>query len=229
MGLELLKYVNRNIADIHRTGITVVVERISAEELDEDTINMMRKKGVKRLPAIISPDGKPHVGLENITNLLGGGVRRAQLSDKLSGSDNAEFGSNPDLAEFWSRELFNGVNRRGARIPRKDPDEDEDENDRLEKKLSKYRQNVPRHRVGGADTRRRDDSPSPERDDRRERSSRHRRRTRVDDNIGSSDEDDNDEPAPRRSSAPARHATGEDEVDARMLSAWMDNNPGGDY
>lgn len=233
--LELLRYLDKNIGDVNSLGAGVQIEKISNDEIDEDLIETFRKKGITRLPALLAPDGHVFIGLKQVIELFEKnlnssrtGARAGPITDPYGGPANdAELGSNPDLTTFYMRELYSGCDKRGRLIPRKDKDEgnDDEEGGDIEKRLSDYRRNVPRHRR--TDTgRERDIDPAP-----RQRGRRHEELTEDDDNIAD-DEDEYDEPAPPRRGNNGRSTrlsstddSRGDDMDQRMLDAWMANNP----
>lgn len=226
--LELLRYVNKNIGDVNKLGARVAVEKISKNEMDEDMIEMLRKKGITRLPALIAPDGKVFIGLKKIMDLFEKNLNNARNSERVSASDgydgpaaDSEIGSNPDLNNFWQQELYAGMDRKGKMIPRKDKDEDEGESADIEKRMSDYRRNVPKHRRTGGRER---DIEQPTRERRRH----HEDPPSDDDNIADSeDEGGYDEPEQPKGRAPRLPSTGDsrgDDMDQRMLAAWMANN-----
>lgn len=236
--LELLRYLHKNIEDVNRLGAGVQIEKVDKGEIDDDLLEIFRKKGITRLPALLAPDGHIFIGLKQVVELFEKNLNNSRTSSRAGPANDpyggpaydAELGSNPDMTNFWMRELYAGCDNRGRMIPRKDKDEGDDEGGDIEKRLSDYRRNVPRHRR--TDTgRERDVDPAPRN---RGRNRHDEDFTDEDDNIADDDEYD-DEPAapPRRGGngrgAPRLSGTGDvrgDDMDQRMLAAWMDNNPG---
>lgn len=142
--LKLCRYLVANITKINKLGVRV---RIEKADLDQQTAESMRRQGITRLPTMISPDGKHYVGIKNIIDLFEKNIRVARDTHRF-GPGNSEIGGNPDMAEYWSRELYSGTDNRGYNIPRDDPDEPENENTEIERRMAMYRQNIPRHRGG---------------------------------------------------------------------------------
>jgi hypothetical protein len=234
--LEILRYLDKNISTINRLGVRIQVEKLSKSELDEEMLETLRKKGITRLPVLIVNDGKLLVGLKRIIDMFEKNLNNARVDERVSPAGDyggpavgAEMGTNPDLCDYWQRELYAGTDRKGKMIPRDDKDEGEDEGGDIERRLADYRRNEPKHRRSGGG-RERDIDPPP-----RERPRRGGHRVEEpEDNIADSDDDSDggyDEPPPKRgggSRAPRLPPTGDaggDAMDQRMLAAWMDNNP----
>ena len=221
--LGLLKYINKNIDVINKLGARIQIEKIDKDNVDESTIEIFRKKGITRLPVLLSPEGKIYVGLQQIVNNFERTLNSAhtmQLASPCGEYYDTEMGSNPDMNDFWLRELYAGYDKNGKMVPRKDKDEAEGENADIEKRLSDYQRNVPRHRR--AEARERDYSPPA-------------RTRRDEDNIA-----DEDPMPPRQvhtprtahtaihtTKTPRLSATGDprgDDMDQRILAALMDNS-----
>jgi hypothetical protein len=235
--LEILRYLDKNITTINAVGAKVQVEKIVSEEVDDDLLHLFRQKGISRLPALLAPDGKVFIGLKQITDVFdrninnmannkrfaaGGGDGGAGSYIDYEAGGNAELGSNPDMTDFWMRELYSGCDRRGRYIPRKDKDEREDEGADIERKLADYRRRVPKHRRTDRGQERDIDMPI-----RGRRAPRDDDDDAYDDNVADSD----DESPPRRGRggrAPPMAPTGDikgDDMDRRMLAAWIDKTP----
>ncbi len=225
--LDVLRYLNKNIEEVNTMGAGVRVDKIDKDGVDEDQLEIFRKRGITRLPALMAPDGKVFTGLQQVVGLFEKNLNRDRTNSRLDPSEvgmpagSAEMGTNPDLTDFWAREMYSGRDKRGRLIPRKDKDEAEDEAGDLERRMAEYNRNQPRHRR--PDHREQDIDPTP----------RHRRQTRreesSEDNIASSEE--SPPPTNRRRNPPRLAGTGDargDDMDQRMLAAWMDNNPGED-
>lgn len=231
--LEVLRYLDKNIVPVNKLGVRVQVEKISKAEFDEAMVETLRKKGITRLPTLLAPDGKLFIGIKSIIDLFEKNLRNVRNDERVSPINDpyggpattAEMGSNPDLTDFYMRELYAGCDNRGKMIPRKDKDEGEDEGADIEKRLADYRRNVPHHR-------RTDTNHDREID----RAPRQRSIRDEEDNIADSDEGDGyDEPSPSsrppggNRNAPRLSPTGDacgDDMDRRMLAAWMNNNAG---
>jgi hypothetical protein len=222
--LELLRYVDKNIEDINRLGVGVRIEKISKNDIDEDLIEVFRKRGIVRLPTMLAPDGTAFTGLKQITALFEKNLNTARngaRADPYGGpAVDAEFGSNPDMTDFWHRELFSGRDSDGRSVPRKDEEEDENDGEDMTRRLAEYRRNEPAHRSRAA-ARERDVDPAP-------------RRGRAADVHDTHDDNIADSPPRARArgggnTATRMESTGDpraDDMDAAMLAAWMDNNAG---
>jgi hypothetical protein len=231
--LELLRYLDTHIEEINQMSAAIMIEKIQTNEFDEATVNMFRKKGITRLPAMLSPEGKVFTGLKPIMELFDKNVKKLKMHQRSSAfgpEADAEFGSNPDLTDFWERELFAGYDKRGGRIARKDKDEPENEGADIERRVAEYQRNVPRHRTGGQDRGRDDRTRDNDRDRGRRGRGRRRRDDDSDDDEPDSDDDDGDRRRPaerdRRGGGGHNRAlpTTEHDMDDRMMAAWMDNN-----
>lgn len=208
---DLLHYVNKNIAHINSMGVRIRCEKISRGDFDEGLVEKLRRKGITRLPALITANGQPMVGLKRIIDSFENGINGRQQDERLGlQHDGAgEFGTNPDMTSFWMKELFAGSNEKGL-IPRKDDEEDQDRRagDEMQRRLADYQRKIPGHRQPSDAV---DTFETPKR----------RPRNDYEDNIA-------DEP-PRPPTGPTVGIGGADDVDAKMLAAWLDNNNLTDY
>ncbi len=249
--LDIAQYIDENIRAVNNLGIIIRMEKISEDEMDAEMVEALRKRGITRLPALLTNEGKVFVGKDKIMDLFDRGIRGQRRGARLDPGDvgyggNTEMGSNPDMTDFWMRELYAGQDpRSGKMLPRKDKDEGEDEGADIEKRLRDYQRNVPKHRR--ADARDKDIDMDAVQQQRR----RGRRKTEPDpddniadvcDNCGHDpcdcEDDDYGGREPVRGGRPTdtepRGGTvaglGGDAMDDKMLTAWMQNNPGGsDY
>ena len=236
--IEVLKYLNDCIADINKMGVRVHVEKISQKDFDVDMVELLRKRGIIRLPALITSEGKSFIGIKNITNLFERNLKLLRNSARLdnkggnnSDISNTEVGANPDLADFWMSEMYGGRDPNGKLIARKDAEDGDKDADDIDAKMRAYNNRVPKHRSGG-ENREIDIEPAPRPRRRRtqvqeDESPPARGRTEPpehpDDNI---DDDYNDTPTKVPIRAPILQPSGEggDDLDQKMLAAWMDNN-----
>jgi hypothetical protein len=230
--LEVLRYLNRNIRSVNKLGIGVIIEKIDG---NEELIEILRKRGITRLPVLLSPDGNNAIGMRQVIDLFEKGIKRipgrarsgAEANDEYD-SSNTDFGTNPDLANFWERELYSGRDNKGKMRPRDDPDEEiTGEGGDLEKKLTRYYMNTPKHRRPNYQEP--DDDPDPYQPAERPRRTAARQRRDV---LPVDEPMDNIEPDDRRSvdthAPPKLSSTGDDagdSMDQRMMTAWLNNNP----
>ncbi len=229
--LYVLRYLDKNIEMINSLCAGVKIEKLNDDEIDEELIDMFQQKKITRLPAMLAPDGKVFIGIKQITDVFDKNLTAARNGERLNpvtggiaGDGNTELGTNPDMADFWMREMYAGRDKHGRLIARKDKDEREDESGDLERRMADYNRNVPRHRRAGGGHERNIDIPE-----------RGRRATRVDDDYvdNVADEEDIEESPPRRANTRAPRttnlaATGDvtgDDMDRRMLAAWIDKTP----
>jgi hypothetical protein len=224
--IDLLRYLNKNIKSINKLGVTVRVEKISQSEFNEDMVNALKAKGITRLPTLVAPEGKIFVGLKSITDLfeknLNNNKRNARLTPGRGPMDpatNAEIGSNPDMSNFWMREMYAGIGKNGKPLARQDKDEPEDESADIQKRIAEYQRNIPAQRRQGND-RERDIDPPP-----RQRGAR--RQPLDEDDANPNDNIADIDPTPVRPRLPALRSgdAQSDDLDQRMLAAWLDNTP----
>ncbi len=231
--MAVLRYLDKNIETVNRLGAGVRIENIGSDEIDESIIDLFRKKGITRLPAALSPDGKVFIGLQQITTVFDNNIKRGRNSRRVSPitGDYDDFGgsASTDLDDFYARQMFSRPDKNGKRVPLQDKDEREDTGADLERRMAEYRRRPPAHRTPDAQRERNIDMPT-----------RERRVVRRDDSGIPEDEDniadyirDDDSPprsAPRRGRAPTVEPSGnaaEDELDNRILAAFMDKSPNG--
>ena len=232
--VKVLKYLQKCISDINAMGVRVQIEKISTREFDDDMVEMLRRKGITRLPVLLAPDGASFIGVGKITDLFecniknlkngnrvapGGGMR----GDTSSGG-NTEMGTNPALTDFWMSEMYGGKDENGRLIPKKDHDEGVDENNDMDAKMRQYQARVPRHRGGGEQTERNIEAPA------RPRRRRQQTAPPPEDNIATDDDPEYDIPTstpgtPIRAPQYTPTEEGGADVDQKMLNAWLDNNP----
>lgn len=225
--LELLRYINKNLDEINRLGAKVRIEKISKKEFDEDMVELLRRENITRLPALVAPDKTIFIGLKRIIDFFERNLNTAKNHDRVSavGSGASEMGGNADLSDFWSRQLFDGVSKQDGRTIVRDEDDDEQDGSKdIERRLNDYNKKVPKHRQQGGD-----------RELNIDRMDRRKKRTIIQnepmDNVVDSEDEGYDEPDPiMRRDRPRPRISGEqgDDMDDRMMNAWLDNNPGGE-
>lgn len=237
--IEVLKYINNCITDINKMGVRIQVEKIGQNDFDDDMVELLRKRGITRLPVLITTEGKPFIGIKNITAVFEKNLKMLKNSARIGGGKNeepatTEIGTNPDLADFWASEMYGGRDQNGNLVARKDVDEGDKEADDIDAKMRAYHSRVPKHRGGGSDReadiepaprprRRRGgadpDQEAPERPSSRPSSRPDTSEDNIDDGY-----DDNSSHVPIR--APVLQPSGEggDDLDQKMLAAWMENN-----
>jgi len=230
--IEILRYLSKNIKDINKMGVRIRIDKIGKNEFTEEVVNSLKKRNIVRLPALIAPEGKIFAGVKSITDLIErnlNNLRSARVSAPAPGVVNAELGSNPDLSNFWLREMYAGTAQTGKLIPRTDKEEAQDEGGDIERRMAEARRNIPVHRRPGSDrgeqdidlaprTRRR---PPPAQQHDENYSNRLAGNTR--DNIANDEDDAIAQPI----NPPRLEKTGnarDDDLDQRMLAAWLDNN-----
>ncbi len=226
--IAVLRYLDENISSVNKLGAGVQIEKIGSDEMDEELMELFRKKGITRLPALLAPDGKVFIGIEQITAVFERNLNAAKKSQRLEpsawgGQGGSETGMSTDISDFYMREMYAGYDKHGKAIPRVDKDEREDEGADIDKRLMEYRQNEPKHRrIHNPRERDIDPAPRARRDVRRE-----------EDNVADSDHDEPSPPPPvtatrSRRRAPTMAPTEDragDVMDQRILAAWMDKAP----
>lgn len=235
--LKVLKYLQKSITDINAMGVRVQVEKISHKNFDEDMVEILRRKGITRLPVLIAPDGASFIGVVKITELFERNIKNLKNGNrvspagaenpKLNKGGNDEMGTNPALTDFWMSEMYGGKDDNGRLIPKKDQDEGDDDRNDMDAKMRNYQSRVPRHRGGGAQTERNIEPAE------RPRRRRNAPAAQPVDNIADDHHDEGMEyePPDITPSTPIRapkftpSEEGGDEYDQKMLNAWLDNNP----
>ena len=240
--IDILRYISKNISDLNKMGVRIRVDKIGKNEFTAEVVDSLKKRNIVRLPALIAPEGKVFAGVKSITDLIErnlNNLRGSRLGAAIPGggggggggggavgvfggpADNAEMGSNPDLSNYWMREMFAGTGQNGRRIPRTDKEESPDEGADIEKRMAEARRNIPAHRRTNAGNAERDIDLAP------------RTRRRQNDNYNENDNiagDDDGYTEPVQAQpirAPRLGGTGnarDDDLDQRMLAAWLDNN-----
>jgi hypothetical protein len=226
--IDVLKFLDKNIETINRLGAAVKIEKIDTDDFDEDLAAQLRRSGIGRLPAMLGPDGKVFLGMDQIILVFDKNLTANRIAGREYQTANTEMGNNAELGDFWAREMYAGRDQQGRRIKRKDTDEEEDVGGDINRRLAQYERNVPHHRRQQANETNIDAPP--------------RRRTMRNDNVadvddtadggGGGDDDDYYTP-PRRANTMAerpaarnipRQADG-DAIDQMMAEAWRNNNP----
>jgi len=246
--LTACRYIRNNTPQHLNAGIVVQVEKIPGDELDAEMINSLRKVGVTRLPALILPNKRVMVGVEAIKKVLDSAIQENRNNARVSGFGGSGesyqgevIGTNPDLNDFYMKEMYSGRDRSGKLLARTDEDEkDEDDMSDINARVRDYRQK--RGARAGQDEDDITDVSPPRRGGRSRQGGFHQgersrrevsRRGRDDDNIGGDDDDDGgyDTSPPPLSRGGGRSGGGIDlrgktdgQVEDEMLAAWMDNN-----
>jgi hypothetical protein len=234
--LKVLRYLQKCVMDINAMGVRVQVEKISRKEFDEDMVEMLRRKGITRLPVLLAPDGASFIGVGKITDLFERNIKNLKNGDRvaaprgdtpMAGQGNPEMGTNPALTDFWMAEMYGGKDDKGQLVPKKDQDEGDDDRNDMDTKMRNYQARVPRHRGGGAQVER-NIEPA-------ERPRRRRNTAPIDNIAPMGDEHEDDGPeydiptgtpgTPIRAPKYTPSDEGGEDVDQKMLSAWLDNNP----
>src|ERR1700689_2351997 len=83
--LELARYLDKNIDGINRTGIKIQLEKLADCDFDAGLIDMLQKKGITRMPAMISSNGKVSVGLKQIIDVFDGNSSTLKKTEQVGG------------------------------------------------------------------------------------------------------------------------------------------------
>lgn len=209
---NLLVYILKNISKIKRKGLRIQIIKVTVNNMNDSLVKKLESLNINRFPAMIDPNNKIHIGVSKIVSVIDKNIRpQVEKTEQ----EVPEIGSNPDLSSFWSREMFSGKSKRGRNIPRTDNDDSMgDDMGDIGKKMKRYERNIPkqrrRERNTDIDSESEDDEPPPPR---KSKKTPPRRK------AGSDSDDDNVESPPRR-----RNTTGND-MDDKMLDAFMNNIP----
>ncbi len=133
---QLLLFFDRNIETIYHMGALlniVVIDPKSKKALDG-----LEKVGINRLPATITPSGKKIIGGEAIKKFFADKIQNQQPRPAKIGA--TDFGNNPDLAEMYREEMQIGKQRN-----EQEPDGHFD----FGAAMRKAEERAPQHRVGG--------------------------------------------------------------------------------
>jgi hypothetical protein len=251
--LEVLKYLDKNITEIVRLGVRIKIEKIKTSEFNEEMVNILKRKGVTRLPALLMPDTMVYTGTKSIIGLFEKNLNTSVKNQRVSPAA-APVG---DINDYWMQQLYDGRDSGGKLVPRDDGEEEPGGGSNLEKSMRRYERNMPKHRRDtGRDTERdtaghgprgrstsrnnvrdnnvRDRSPDNIMTDdpppaRRSGSRGNARQPHRDEYDFGDDDGGGDFDFPVRSgsksSTPKFSGGSGDDLDDRMLAAWMDNNP----
>lgn len=138
--IELLTYLVDHITDVNSMGVKIKVTKLGGSVGKEKTSKICKAAGIKRLPALLTPDKTLIVGKDKIIELINSNINRQKIPD-------ADIGTNEDMADFWNRELYSGTNiDPNGKIARTDDEEETDDIGDINKKMSEYRTRQPKHR-----------------------------------------------------------------------------------
>lgn len=202
---NLLIYLLKNLKKINTNNMRVNIKKVT--KMNEKTVKWLESKGITRFPAMIDPNNKTHVGVSKIISVIDKnmGPKQQESGEPI---DMTEIGSNSDLSSFWAGEMYAGKAKNGRMKPRKDVDEDEEDDD-MDRKLRNYQRNVPKHR--------RTSNKDEDSDDEEQQKPKRRPRKQND-----SDDEDN-VASPPKARARQRGGGTDADMDERMLSAFMNN------
>lgn len=135
--IKVLKYIDKCISTINRTGIKILIESLP-DNCDNDILEICHKNGINRLPALIDNDGLVFIGYKQIISRL----KKIENNKRLTDVVNRD-----EVSDFWKNELFEGTSKDGKPIFKTDSDtaDVDDASGDIDKKLSQYRSNAPKH------------------------------------------------------------------------------------
>ena len=209
--IDVLKYIKKHIKAIKRLNTRVKMSKISTRHVDKSLLEILKSKGITRLPALIAPDGKVFIGKKKIIELFDSNLNRVKNRELVQPA-RPERGDS-DLSNYWMKEMYSGRDNNGKLIPRNDPDEPQDEGKDINERMREYEGNVPTHR-------------RPQRDPMDTAAERMHGTTMANPDAGREFIDDipeNIASEPRRTTA-INIPRVDDDMDQKMLAAWVNNN-----
>ncbi len=133
--VAVLKYLNKTIRDINNLGVRVQIEKIATDDFDAEMVNILRKRGIVRLPVLIAPDGVKFTGVKDITGLFEKNLKSGRNNTKVAPVDTS------NVHDFMLREM--------QRTDNNTKDDDLDERVDFNQRMQDYQKRVPVHRGGG--------------------------------------------------------------------------------
>ena len=201
---DVLRYINKNIDAIINAGLRVKIELIKKSEFDEETIEIFRKRGITRLPALIAPTGPKVVGIKQIIDVFERVINVKTVAARAS----PVVDCGDPLSNYYAANLFD-TDENGRKVARQDDDDgiDGQKND-IERKMAMYRRGEPKHRQAEE----RNITPQA-------RKREYDRNDNIDDYDPTSEYTDVPIEMPRPSSPNGA----DDEMDNRILAALLNN------
>lgn len=155
--LEILKYLDKHINKINNLGAIVHIKKVDAN-IDDALADMFRRKGITRLPALIAPDGTLFIGIKQVFELFEKNLKFAsgsRTARPMGNSGNTNYDDKDDdddngggggaggeyLNNFYEKELFSNEGN-GRYVPRMDDEEDENEQNDIQRKMSDYNRSI---------------------------------------------------------------------------------------
>jgi len=111
--VSVLQYFNKNIQDINSMQVFLIIVKMKEEDLDKDIVGRLAAKGITRFPALISDNGRVFLGVQKIRDLFDKNLqgfrkqdiaappKREPTETNPGNPGNTEYGSNPELANYW--------------------------------------------------------------------------------------------------------------------------------
>lgn len=206
--IKLLEYIDKHVEDIVRcTKYFVEVIKLDASDLDEETSKMLKSRGITGMPVLIAPNEKVIPGAARIMNVFDGQIT---TSTPLSTRPfTADLGSNPELSNFYAKEMFTVKN--GALEKRSDSDDANGEgaDADIDRKMREYR--TPAHHKSTVN-----DIGNPQGG-----------RNALDNMLAEALDNDNVGPPQQKLSDRYGVPAGGD-VDTQMMNAWLNKTDGVD-
>lgn len=149
--IAVLQYFDKNIREINRMQVFLVIVKMKEEDLDKDLVGKLAAKGITRFPALITDNGRVFLGVQKIRDLFDKNLQSYRKQDIAAApkqgptaetAGNTEYGTNPDLASYW-KTLLNGKDQE---------DEDINENRKdIERRMREYNPPKQRQKTNGKD------------------------------------------------------------------------------
>lgn len=203
---EILIFIDSKIDGIKHLGVDVAIEKI--DEYDEELIEYLRKKGIPRLPALLTPDGAVFIGIIAIKNVFSKNLKTSSIKSRFN--PEPEGSENLGLSDYWASQMYDRAGR-----PREDGEEDKDAAPDYSARCAAFKSGSARG--------------VPEKDNHETRDTRETRDIPRGPRRAPINEEDNIESPEydRRSIRQAVQNTGgggDDDLDQKMMEAWMENN-----
>lgn len=148
----IMRYLDKNINSINRVGVLLHIDKISAEEMTEETAEAFRKKKIMRFPALLGPDNAKYIGINDIIELFESKIdmtkakTRSEYNTYSDSNNGTTGGSGNMLDDFYAREMFND-----DKTPKTDAEEDtmNEGGANIERRMAEYERNKPKHHTPG--------------------------------------------------------------------------------
>lgn len=201
LSVDLLKYVDKNIAAINAKGVTVSVEKISGTSNKE-----CKRLKITRLPAMVDEQGRVHIGVEKIMAVFKRNIGSRHDDPLESMYGVGENTPESDVNAYLARQMFDGDGR--PIVTGEDSEEGESKDfagafDQFRSKSTTKRKSIL--------------PPAPRRGGKKARGRRERERERDESDESGSDDDGRADVVAGQTDADV-----EEEMREQMVRAWRD-------